>query len=99
MIDRTIDDMKIYSNFFDWAIIPDARFEQELDAIKQNFANVWCIKVVSTKANNLSAKQKQHATEALVDKIAQNKFDFIIQNNHSVEALRQKTKDVFDKIG
>ena len=98
LINRQIDDIEIYSHFFDWIIIPDARFEHEIDALKQNFAHVWCVKVVSNKQNNLSTSQKNHATESAVAQISQSKFDFVVENNLGINNLQQKVQSIFKQL-
>ncbi len=45
LVNRVVEDVKVYSYFYDVIIITDARFEDEINYIKDNFENVSVIRV------------------------------------------------------
>ena len=77
LIDRVCDDIKVYSYFFDYIIITDARLVDEVEAIKNNFKCVT-IRITNLKENNLTIEQQNHITETNLDNY---KFDYVIENN------------------
>lgn len=77
LIDRVCDDIKVYSYFFDYIIITDARLVDEIEAIKSNFECVT-IRITNSKENDLTMEQQNHITETNLDNY---KFDYVIENN------------------
>ena len=98
LIDRQLDDIDIYSYFFDTIIIPDARFPKEIDILKERFNNVYSIKVINNHDNNLNNKGKNHITENSLDDYSSNNFDYIINNNNNYEYLYQIVSHIYDNI-
>lgn len=96
-IDRQLDDIDIYSYFFDSIIIPDARFPKEIDILKEKYQNVISIKVVSNLENNMTEKEKQHVTETSLDDYPDSNFDYII-NNDNLEELEKKIREIYVNI-
>lgn len=96
-IDRQIDDIDIYSYFFDTIIIPDARFPQEIDIIKEKYKNVTSIKVTSKRNNNMTASEKNHITETSLDNYNDTNFNYII-NNDNLDDLEEKIKTIYKEI-
>ena len=63
-INRVCDDITVYKYFFDVIIISGARYPNELDMPKSKFDNVYSLEVERPNfENNLTAKEKKHATE------------------------------------
>lgn len=81
LIDRVCDDIKVYSYFFDYIIITDARLVDEVEAIKNNFECVT-IRINNLKGNNLTIEQQNHITETCLDNY---KFDYVIENNDKLK--------------
>ena len=96
-IERQLDDIDIYSYFFDSIIIPDARFPKEIDILKEKYPNVISIKVVSDLENNMTEREKQHVTETSLDGYDDNKFDYII-NNLSIEESTKLVEEIYEEI-
>ncbi len=86
-INRIIEDIKVYSYFFDIIIISDARLKKEIDMVKSKFKNVKSI-CVKREDNTLSENEKKHLTE--IDLEDYDKFDYIIDNNGSKSELNKK---------
>lgn len=81
LINRIIEDFKVYETKFDNVIISDVRLPHELEYIKNNSNyEVITIRVNSTKSmRDLKENEKNHHTELELDDYQ--KFDFIINNN------------------
>ena len=77
LIDRVVDDILVYSYFFDVIIISDARFVEEIETIRNKFSNVVVIKVIGSP-NNLSDSERAHVTETALDNY--NNYNFVINN-------------------
>ena len=84
LINRLIDDIKVYQYFFDIIIITDARFKEEIEDIKNNFSNIITIRINSS-SNSLTDKQKNHITEKALDNY--DKYDYIIDNTSDKDKL------------
>lgn len=83
-IDRAIEDLKIYSYFFDIIIIPDVRFESEINEIKKEFKNVISIGVVREDyISDLTVEEQNDITEVSLDNY--NKYDYKIINKKDTE--------------
>ena len=78
LIDRIVDDISVYSYFFDVIIVSDARFIDEIEVIRDKFSRVCVINVVGG-SNNLSDREKSHITETALDNY--NDYDFVIYND------------------
>ena len=96
-IKRMIQDIKVYSYFYDIIIISDKRIIKEIELIKDNFKDVIAINVVRPNyENNLSSKQMQHITEISLD--SYDKFDLEISNDKGLEELRSSVYNIAEKI-
>ena len=82
LIRRVMEDIKVYSYFFDVIIVTDARLKEEVNIPKQLFK---CITIrINGKENDLTIEQKNHITETDLDDY---KFDYVI-NNTKDEVLK-----------
>ena len=79
LINRIIEDIKVYNYFYDVIIITDARFESEIEDIKSNFSNVTVIHL-SERENKLTEEQKKHATEVGLDEY--NNYDYVLDSDN-----------------
>lgn len=93
---RMIDDIKIYSNYVDNVIVSDIRLPLELSEIKNKYDFVYRIKVNRNKENDLNDSQKNHPTETSIDKM--NEFDYLIDNDSSLENLKRVVYSILDTI-
>ncbi len=87
-INRIIEDIKVYSKFFDVIIIGDARFPDEIDSIKEVFNNVINVHINRKDMNLLTSKEKEHITETALD--GYNSYDYEIENNSTLENLEKE---------
>lgn len=86
--DYWVDFIKSILNMFpdnwDYVIIPDTRFPNEIDNLKDDF-DVVAVRVVRPNFDNgLTDEQKQHKSEVALDDYA---FDYIIENSGNLNDL------------
>ena len=75
----------------DMVICSDLRFMEELEYLKHN-------KYTIIKLLRHSVQQLNNATETVQDGIPNNQFDAIIDNNGTIEDLRQKAREIAIKL-
>ena len=80
LIKRIVEDIKVYSYFYDVITISDARFPEEIETIRKNFTNVIVIHIHCLEnKNNLTGLEKKYATETSLDNYSD--YDYNIDNN------------------
>jgi len=80
LINRLLQDIEVFSYFYDIIIITDARLKEEIEIPKNKFNNIITIRINRNNTdNNLTQEQKNHITEIDLDNY--NDFDYIIDNN------------------
>ncbi len=95
-IDRIIEDIKVYSYFFDVITISDARFPKELDSIYNSFDNVIKIRITRTLfENNLDDEEKNHITEIGLDRYID--YNYEIVNDGTLDDLNNEVIKMIDK--
>ena len=96
-IKRTIEDIKILSNYFDIILITDARFPYEIEMPKKEFNNVISLHVERPEyVSELTNENKKHPTETSLD--AYNNYDYKIINDSTLEDLKEKIYNLLDNI-
>lgn len=96
-IKRIIDDIKVYSYYCDVITISDARLPEEIDDIYNYFDNVYRINIRRDNYNNnLLDNEKKHLTETALDNY--NNYDYVINNDSSMEDLNDKVKKIVDEV-
>lgn len=96
-IKKIIDDIRVYSFFFDVIIISDCRFKIEIEGIKEKFSNIYPINIVRPNFDNgLTEEQKKHATEIDLDDY--NDFYKIISNDKTLEDLKNKAISLIEEV-
>ena len=96
-VNRMIEDIKVYSKYFDVATISDARLVEEIDELKKVFDDVCAIKVVRPNFDNgLSVEQQKHKTEIALDNY--DKIDQVIFNDGTIEDLEKKVEKLLEVI-
>ena len=94
-IKRTIDDIDVYSCFYDCIIISDVRFKREILDIKAAFPDAISIRMFRPDFDNgLTAEQKLHPTEIDLDDF--NDFDEEIINT-TFDNLKEDAKMIYTK--
>ena len=89
-------------NDFDIALVPDARFPNEVDIALQNLQN--CVVVRVNRRNpdgsdwinpNLTEEQRNHPSETSLDNYA---FDYVIHNDEGLELLQESAQTVLKDL-
>ena len=93
LINRVLQDVEVYSYFFDYIIISDARFIDEIECIK-NESNSFVINIIG-KDNNLTNEEKKHSTEVSLDDY--DNFDYILDNRK--ENIESDIENIIKKVG
>lgn len=94
-IKKMIDDIGVYSYFFDVITISDARFPKEIDLIKEHFPNVKTIHVVRPNfENDLTSEQRNHPTETALDNYTN--YDYEVINDAGLDELKQKVINIME---
>ena len=80
-INRILEDIEIFSYFYDIIVIDDARLLDEITILKEKYKNSVSIRINRNNFNNnLTESEKQHITEVGLDNY--NNFDYVIENNN-----------------
>lgn len=83
-INRILEDIEIFSYFYDIIIVNDARLVEEVETLKEKYPCSISIRVIRNAFNNkLTEEQKNHLTEVNLDNY--NNFDYIVDNNEDLE--------------
>ena len=92
-----IEDIKVFSYYYDIAIISDGRFKAEIDTIRDEFSDVCVIHVERPDFDNgLTEEQKKHPTEVDLDDY--DKYDYKILNDGSISDLENKISDILKEV-
>ena len=95
-INRMIEDIEIFSYFFDVIIISDVRLKKEIIDIKKVHPEAVAIKMNRIDFDNgLTDEQKKHPTEIDLDDF--NEFDEEIVNT-TLELLKKSAEDLYTKM-
>ena len=96
LIRRVLEDIDIYSYFYDVIVITDARLVDEVEDIKKVYFDLISIRINRSVDNNLTKKQKEHITEVGLDNYKY--FDFVIDNNGSYNDFKCDVNRVLEEI-
>ncbi|MBR6690016.1 MAG: hypothetical protein IKL65_01635 [Bacilli bacterium] len=93
-INRILEDIEIFSYFYDIIIVNDARLIDEIETLKENYPNSTSIRVIRNNHDNkLTNEQKNHLTEVGLD--SYNNFDYIVENDDS---LKDKIFNILSEV-
>lgn len=92
LIDRLMQDVEVFSHFYDVIIITDARLVNEIEIPRRKFNNITTIRILNDSINDLTEIERKHITETGLDTYKD--FDYIINNNSSLEELKNKTIEI-----
>ena len=86
---------------FDVAIIPDARFPNEVDISLENLKNSVSVRVERTTNGQpwinpaLTEDQRNHPSETSLDVFA---FDYVVHNDEDLEVLRESAQSILKDL-
>lgn len=92
-VDIVIALLRGFQSVYDYVIIPDTRFKNEINKPKKYF-DCTTIRVCSSKINNLTKEQRRHSSETDLDHYG---FDFVLENNYD-DAIEAEVDKVVEKI-
>ena len=93
LIRRVMEDIKVYSYFYDVIIVTDARLIAEVEEPKKLFN---CITIrINKDFNDLTDQQKKHITETNLDNYLN--FDYIIENRN-LEDLKKQIINILKEV-
>jgi len=82
-INRVLEDIEVFSYFYDIIIVDDARLPDEIDALKEKYPSSVSIRIIRENYDNgLTESQKNHITETGLDNY--NNYDYIIKNDENI---------------
>lgn len=88
-IKRIIEDIEVFSYFYDVIIVSDVRLKDEIYELKEKYKDSISIRVNRNEDNNLTLEQKNHLTE--IDLNNYDGFDYIIENDSD---LKKKVEEI-----
>ena len=95
-IKRIIQDIDIYSRYFDIITISDGRLPEEFASIKLAYPETVTVHLTRPGyVSHLTKNQKAHVTESLVDDI---EYDYEIVNDGTLDDLQKKSIELVQKI-
>lgn len=87
---------------FDLAIIPDARFPNEVDISLENLKNCVSVRIERRNADGtpwinpmLTKDQRNHPSETSLDVFA---FDYIVHNDEGLDTLRESAQTILKDL-
>lgn len=97
-VDRTMEDILILSHYFDYFVISDARFVNEIEIPRKMYSSkVVVIKVVRDDSDSgLTDEQKKFKTEVALDEY--DDYDFVI-NNTTLDKLEEDVRKILIEMG
>ena len=95
-IKRIIQDIDIYSRYFDIITISDGRLPEEFAAVKLSYPETVTVHVTRPGySSKLSKDQKAHVTESLVDEID---YDLELVNDGTLDEFQNKCIELVREI-
>lgn len=93
LIERQLDDIEIYSYFYDVIIVPDIRLPKEIESVKEKFDNVVTIHVnrINYKTN-LTKEEDHHLTETAMNNYKDYDYQII---NDTLEKLKEDVYRIY----
>jgi dephospho-CoA kinase len=96
-IRRIIEDIEVFSYFYDIIIIDDVRLIDEIEILKEKYKDSISIRIIRNNYNNkLTDKENNHITEIDLDNY--NNFDYVIENNNNLDELNKQLEDVLRSV-
>lgn len=96
-VKRMCEDIKVYSYFYNIIIISDARLEEEITTLQEQFEHVYVLHVHRPNLESeLTSAQQQHRTEVGLDHFDQ--YDYRIINDGTLEELKEKVETIMKEV-
>ena len=92
-INRMIDDIDVFSCFYDAIIISDVRLKKEIHDLKASYPNAKVVHIIRPDFDNgLTEEQKKHKTEIDVDDFTDYDVEIV---NTTLEKLEEDAKKLY----
>ncbi len=96
LVNRMIEDIKVYSLYYDVVIISDVRFPEEIEEMKKTFKDVYSIYVINQFGQSeLSLQEQTHVTETALENYSN--FDVTITNDN-INVLDNRVIDFIERV-
>lgn len=89
-VDQVIKVLKFFPDRWDYVLVPDCRFPNEIDKMSKDFETIHVRIIRPNFDNGLSDEQKQHPSETSLDHVAP---DWLIENDGTLEDLSMRAKE------
>lgn len=95
LINRLLEDLKVYEKFVDVLIIADVRFPREVELIKEK-CDATSIRVLNEFNDyELKGSEKLHETETSLE--SYDKFDYVL-HNQTFEKLKEDAENIVKEV-
>ena len=89
------DMLRFFPNEWDFVLIPDCRFPNEIDSMKKDFETVSVHVTRPNYENHLTEEQRKHPSETALDEF---KFDYELINPGSLGGLTTEINNFIDHL-
>ena len=87
-VEFVVDMIELFGENWDYVLIPDTRFPNEVEVLKENFNNVTHIRVIRPNfESTLTDEQKKHPSETALDNIEP---DYVFYNEGTIDDIKEK---------
>lgn len=88
--------LNMFPNEWDYVLIPDCRFKNEIDTLKESGIDVMHVSVIRKNTMvKMTDEQKSHPSETAMDSVTP---DIIINNNYCIKNLISQTKTFVEEV-
>lgn len=95
-IRRIVEDISVFSYFYDIIIVNDVRLVDEIETLKEKYKDITSIRINRNNFDNkLTDNQKKHITEIDLDNYE--KFDYYVENESKVD-LKNKIEEILKEV-
>ena len=86
--------LKMYDGNWDYVLIPDARFPNEIESMKKEFDCI-SLRVISDYDNGMTEEQKNHPSETALDNYD---FDYTLVNPRTISGLCTEIEEFIKEV-
>ena len=94
-IRRLLEDIVVFSYFYDIIVVTDARLKEEIEELKAVYPDAITIRINRTLENDLSETEKQHLTEVDLDDY--DKFDYVVLNDN-IDSFKEQIVKILEEV-
>lgn len=94
-VDFIIDIINFFPGEWDYVIIPDTRFPNEIEKMKDNFNSIAVRVTRPNFENSLTEEQRQHLSEIALDGY---NFDYEINNDGTPEGMKREVGEFIEYL-